>query len=131
MKPDLEERWKVFREQQAKNPKSEGSGGGGITASEGGAKKPVPVPAREQVEEELKKEEMIIPPKKQEEAPKKVAAAPVLPEKKSESVAEMEKISTYNGAATDKYNWSQTVQDVQVQIPIPEGTKANQLDIKI
>ena len=43
----------------------------------------------------------------------------------------MEKISTYNGDATEKYNWSQTVQDVQVQILIPEGTKANQLDIKI
>lgn len=105
MKPDLEERWKVYREQQAKNPKPEG---GNTTASESTAKKPVPVPAREQVEEELKKEE--IPPKKQqEEAPKKVAP---VPEKKSESVAEMEKISTYNGAATEKYNWSQTVQDV-------------------
>ena len=43
----------------------------------------------------------------------------------------MEKISTYNGASTEKYSWSQTVQDVQVQIPLPEGTKANQLDIKI
>ena len=44
---------------------------------------------------------------------------------------EMEKISTYNGDSTDRYNWSQTVFDVQVQVPIPEGTKANQLDVKI
>lgn len=43
----------------------------------------------------------------------------------------MEKISTYNGDSTDKYNWSQTVQEVEVQIPVPEGTKSNQLDIKI
>ncbi len=64
-----------------------------------------------------------------EQVAKKSAAEPQKP--KSEVAAEMEKISTYNGAATEKYNWSQTVQDVQVQIPIPEGTKANQLDIKI
>lgn len=53
------------------------------------------------------------------------------PKPKSEKVQEMEKISTYNGDSTEKYNWSQTVFDVQVQIPIPEGTKANQLEIKI
>ena len=64
-----------------------------------------------------------------EQVAKKSSAEPQKP--KSEVAAEMEKISTYNGAATEKYNWSQTVQDVQVQIPIPEGTKANQLDIKI
>lgn len=57
------------------------------------------------------------------EAPKVVIKKPV--------DSEMEKISTYNGDATEKYNWSQTVQEVQVQVPLPEGTKANQLDIKI
>ena len=40
-------------------------------------------------------------------------------------------ISTYNGDSTEKYNWSQTVFDVTVQIKLPEGTKANQLDVKI
>ena len=55
------------------------------------------------------------------EQPKPSAAEP----KKSEVAASMEKISTYNGDSTDKYNWSQTVFDVQVQIPLPEGTKAN------
>ena len=43
----------------------------------------------------------------------------------------MEMISTYNGDETDKYNWSQGVFDVTVQIPLPEGTKANMLDVKI
>ena len=43
----------------------------------------------------------------------------------------MEKISTYNGAATDKYNWSQTVFEVEMQIPVPAGTKANQLNVKM
>lgn len=71
--------------------------------------------------------------KKQEAAPpKKVESKPQEPPKpKSEAVEKMEKISTYNGDSTDKYNWSQSVFDVQVQIPLPEGTKANQLDVKI
>ena len=43
----------------------------------------------------------------------------------------MEKISTYNGAATDNYNWSQNISEVTMQIPIPEGTTSKQLDIKI
>ena len=63
--------------------------------------------------------------------PEKKPPAQEAPKPKSEKVQEMEKISTYNGDSTDKYNWSQTVFDVQVQIPIPEGTKANQLEIKI
>lgn len=36
-------------------------------------------------------------------------------------------ISTYNGAATSKYNWSQGVNDVTVQVPIPEGLRAKQV----
>lgn len=43
----------------------------------------------------------------------------------------MEKISTYNGDSTDKYNWSQNMSEVTIQIPIPEGTTSKQLDIKI
>lgn len=35
----------------------------------------------------------------------------------------MEAISTHNGDTTDKYNWSQGLTDVTVQVPIPEGTK--------
>lgn len=65
------------------------------------------------------------------EEPKKQAAEKEAPKAKSEVVNEMEKISTYNGDSTEKYNWSQSVFDVTVQIPLPEGTKANQLDVKI
>jgi len=43
----------------------------------------------------------------------------------------MQKISTYNGDSTDNYDWSQTIQEITVQIPIPEGTNAKQMDIKI
>lgn len=60
------------------------------------------MPAREQVEEEIKKPAEAAPKKEE-----KVNAAPVeAPKPKSEAAAEMEKISTYNGAATEKYNWS-------------------------
>jgi len=36
-------------------------------------------------------------------------------------------ISTYNGAKTAKYNWSQSIMNVDIQIPVPEGTNARQL----
>jgi len=38
-------------------------------------------------------------------------------------------ISTYNGASTSKYNWSQSISDVTVQVPIPAGTKGKDLDV--
>lgn len=49
----------------------------------------------------------------------------------SESVLDMQKISTYNGDSTDKYNWSQSISEVTVQIPIPAGTKAKELEVKM
>lgn len=43
----------------------------------------------------------------------------------------MQRISTYNGDSTEKYDWSQNISEVTMQIPIPEGTTAKQMDIKI
>ena len=43
----------------------------------------------------------------------------------------MQKISTYNGDTTSKYAWSQTISEVTVQIPIPEGTSAKEVLIVI
>jgi len=63
---------------------------------------------------------------------KKKKVPPVNPPKpQSESVKKMSEMSTYNGAALDKYSWSQNATEINVQIPIPEGTSAKQLDIKI
>ena len=61
----------------------------------------------------------------------KKAEAPKPPAPKSEAVKEYEKISTYNGATTEKYSWSQTITEVSVQIPLPEGTTAKMMDVKI
>ena len=49
----------------------------------------------------------------------------------SQAVMDMQKISTYNGDTTEKYDWSQTIQEITVQIPIPEGTTSKMMDIKI
>jgi hypothetical protein len=38
-------------------------------------------------------------------------------------------ISTYNGASTDKYNWSQGINEVTVQVKIPSGTRAKGLNV--
>jgi hypothetical protein len=59
-------------------------------------------PAKAEVKIEAPKRVEPVEAKKPE-----VAKKPVVP-------PEMEKISTYNGDSTDKYNWSQTVFDVQV-----------------
>lgn len=40
-------------------------------------------------------------------------------------------ISTYNGAKTNRYNWSQSTKNVDVQIPIPKGTKPRDLLVVI
>lgn len=65
--------------------------------------------------------------------PKPVQPKPVTPvtEKKAPSVEIDKSISTYNGAKTDKYNWSQHLTQVDLQIKLPKGTTAKMLDIKI
>jgi hypothetical protein len=40
-------------------------------------------------------------------------------------------MSTYNGDSLQNYSWAQTAFDVSVQIKIPLGTGAKDLDIKI
>ena len=42
-----------------------------------------------------------------------------------------ESISTYNGAKTSKYNWSQSITNVDVQVKLPEGTVAKMLKVDI
>jgi ribosomal protein L22 len=84
-KPDLEERWKAHRE-KVKTAKA---------AQEAVQKAEEPA---EPKEEEPVKIAQAVPPQK---APIKTE-----PQPKSEAVKEMEKLSTYNGDATEKYNWS-------------------------
>lgn len=40
-------------------------------------------------------------------------------------------ISTYNGAKTSKYNWSQSIKNVDVQVPLPKGTTSKMLQVDI
>jgi len=39
--------------------------------------------------------------------------------------------STYNGAVTENYTWSQTLQETTVEIPMPKGTRGKDLDVAI
>lgn len=58
----------------------------------------------------------------------------VVPEKKIEKQDNIKNvsidISSYNGGITDKYIWSQSVNDVTVQVKIPKGTKSKQVQEK-
>lgn len=36
-----------------------------------------------------------------------------------------------NGGITDKYRWTQTLADVNIYVPVPEGTRAKQLNVTI
>lgn len=61
----------------------------------------------------------------------KPKAQPAPKKEQSQTAKDMAKISTYNGASLDKYDWSQNIKEVMLQIPVPEGTGAKQMEIKI
>ena len=65
------------------------------------------------------------PVSKPAEAPKKIPEAPVKESNVDKS------ISTYNGAKTAKYNWSQSINNVDVQVKLPKGTTSKQLIVTI
>ena len=56
--------------------------------------------------------------------------AGVKTEKKEEDNLK-QKPNAGNGGQTDKYVWHQTLEEVSVFLPLPMGTKANMLDVKI
>ena len=40
-------------------------------------------------------------------------------------------VPIHNGGICDKYRWTQTLQDLQVTVPVPKGTKAKMMNIVI
>ena len=47
-------------------------------------------------------------------------------------VEDWEKVSDiYNGAQMENYKWSQTITDIDVRVPVPEGTTAKNLKVDI
>lgn len=55
--------------------------------------------------------------------------APVLSKKK---VDDWEKVSdVFNGAEMEDYKWSQTITDIDVRVPVPEGTTAKNVLVDI
>jgi hypothetical protein len=77
---------------------------------------------KEETKEVIKTE--VKPKEKAEPKPKELNPTLPVVEKKFEVD---KKIGTYNGAATDKYNWSQSIKNIDVQIELPKGTTAKQL----
>ena len=70
------------------------------------------------------------PAHKVEEIP--AEAPPTVPESKPEPKTKADpSISTYNGAATDKYKWSQDLSDITLQLPLPPGTKGKEITVKL
>ena len=55
--------------------------------------------------------------------------APVL---SKEKVEDWEKVSDiFNGAEMENYKWSQSINDIDVRVPVPEGTKAKDVKVDI
>lgn len=52
-------------------------------------------------------------------------------EKKDDEDANKQAPNAGNGGKTDKYDWEQTLQEVTVNIPIPDGTTSKQLTVVI
>ena len=86
-------------------------------AQDASDKKPEPVQLRNTMPEP-KTEEVV------EQKPK---------EKKKEVKApqQMIDISTYNGDTTDRYKWSQQFNEVLIQVDLPKGTRARDLEVVI
>lgn len=45
-------------------------------------------------------------------------------------VSRPEPLATYNGAREEKYGWAQTATDVTMQLFVPQGTRARDVDVK-
>lgn len=90
------------------------------------------VKPKEKVEEittEEKPSENTIPePKPQEKLQEKPQEKPIA--KEPEKVKVDTSISTYNGAATEKYKWSQDLSDITLQLDLPKGTKSKEINVK-
>ena len=83
--------------------------------------------------EENKEEPKVYEVKEDEPKPKPAEQQPVAkdPPAKLASETTTSKISTYNGAETKKYNWSQSIKNVDVQVMLPKGTTSKMLKVEI
>lgn len=62
---------------------------------------------------------------------KPIEPSPIIEEKKVQEVKKSDpSISTYNGAETEKYKWSQDLSDVTMQLPLPSGCKGKEIQVK-
>ncbi|GLE01324.1 hypothetical protein PINS_up010154 [Pythium insidiosum] len=88
------------------------------TASSSSSSSPRKVSISETQEKKKEKE-------KKEKAPMQQTQAPVKLTDKGKQ------LPIGNGGITDKYTWTQTLEDVTVLVPVPEGTSAKQIECDI
>lgn len=105
--------------------------GGAPPVQEPEAPRPVEKEAKKQKQEPVK---AVQPPKQKEQPkPKEPEAGASSAESSADSEDKEEKrvVLPGNGGATDKYTWTQTLGEVTVSIPLPPGTRAKQLDVRL
>ena len=86
----------------------------------------LPIPSASLLEEEARTKKGS---KTEKDQKKERKDAPVL--SKAE-VEDWEKVSDiYNGAAMENYKWSQSITDIDVRVPVPEGTTAKDVKVDI
>jgi len=103
------------------------------------AKKPRVVEITDEEEQKIIEEKKVQAEqeKKEEEAPKietngNVAEPTTVPSEDGDEENDGKLApNAGNGSQTDKYSWTQTLQEIEVRIPVPPGTRAKQLDIGI
>jgi hypothetical protein len=101
-----------------------------------GGKEPEPEPEPVEPEEHIQDELPVTlppssmpPPQKQRQRQEEKKDSTVL---SKEKVEDWEKVSDiYNGAAMENYKWSQTINDIDVRVPVPEGTKGKDVKVDI
>lgn len=86
-------------------------------------------PKKETVPE--KKEEPKPQPTQTIPKPTETVATPATEEKKEEAEGEKKEKPAGNGGKTDKYVWTQTLDELHMYIPVPKDTRAKNMNINI
>eukprot|EP00811_Abedinium_folium_P001883 NODE_11726_length_1268_cov_9.448729.p1 GENE.NODE_11726_length_1268_cov_9.448729~~NODE_11726_length_1268_cov_9.448729.p1 ORF type:complete len:333 (-),score=97.56 NODE_11726_length_1268_cov_9.448729:270-1184(-) len=70
-------------------------------------------------------------PDEAEPEPGPVADAKAASRESGESVKKMSRISTWNGATTEKYDWTQSIYELTLEVALAESTTAKDLEVDI
>ncbi|KAL7550645.1 hypothetical protein ACHAWF_013858 [Thalassiosira exigua] len=120
-------------------PKPRSGGGGGPAAkpnasATGKPKAPEILPSEKSPKDDTKLSAEAEDPTTEAKAEKKKPAAKDKPSVKTDRIRyteEGKQIPVGNGGSTSRYVWTQSLDEVTVHVPLPEGIRAKDLDVKI